>query len=102
MANEKFRVLRREMQRHGLDAIYAAELCGCSPAKMYNNLNGNAQWALKDIYIIMDAMNMPYVNIPVLFPKDGMYAGEIGEYDKSPATVLGETIIKAVKEAKIL
>lgn len=102
MANEKHRILRRELKRHGLEVAYVAELCGCSVSKIYTNLNGTSQWAVSDIYTIMDALNLPYVNIPVVFPRGGMYAGEIGEYDKSPATVLGETIIKAVKEAHIV
>lgn len=101
MANEKFRVLRRELKRHGLDVQYLSELCGCSVSKIYSNLNGSSLWDMEAVYTIMDALNLPYVNIPVLFPKGGMYVGEIGEYDKGPATVLGETIIKALKEAGI-
>ena len=101
MAQEKYRVLRKELKSHGLDLPYVAGLCGCSLSKIYNNLNGFAEWSVRDVYAIMDALNLPYANIPVLFPKDGMYAGDVGEYDKSPATVLGETILKAMKEAGV-
>ena len=101
MAKDYYRVLRKELKAHGLEISTVAELCGCSASKIYKNLAAHTPWSQDDIYIIMDALNLPYSEIPAVFPRGGMYTGEIGERSRSPADKVCEALIEFMKEANL-
>lgn len=77
MAKDYFRVLRAEMKRQGINAEGLAGLCGCSTSTMCAALRGDSEWKLEWMYITMDALGAPYSEMATLFPRRGVWAGEI-------------------------
>lgn len=76
MAKDYFRELRKEMEKQQLDVAGLAELCGCSPRTIYSSLRREREWTLEEMYIVLDALGMPYEAMPKIFPRHGMYVGD--------------------------
>lgn len=77
MAKDYFRELRKEMKKQRLDVAELAERCGCSQTTMRSALRGEREWKLEEMYITLDALGLPYSEMPTLFPRHGMYAGDV-------------------------
>lgn len=77
MAKDYFRALRLEMKKQRLDVAGLAGLCGCSATTLYSALRGDREWTLEEMYITLDALGLPYSEMPTLFPRHGMYAGDV-------------------------
>ena len=76
MAKDYFRELRKEMKKQQLDVDGLAELCGCSKTTMYSALRGAREWTLEEMYIVLDALGMPYEAMPKIFPRHGIQSAD--------------------------
>lgn len=66
-----FRRLRGELMANGLQNPDVGRLINRSADYVSLCLNGKAQWDLAEQYLIMDAINRPYSDLHIIFPKDG-------------------------------
>lgn len=56
--------------------IFQIDLCqiiGRKEAYISQRLNGKSQFELNEVYLICDCLEIDYTQIPIYFPKDGMY-----------------------------
>lgn len=91
--NDKYRVLRAQLKKRGIDTKYLAEKLDISTSTTSKRMRGDAAWLQTDMYTIMDLLHLPYEKIPVVFPRGGMYAGELNlEEEKSPEVLLAEAV----------
>lgn len=97
MATDKFRVLRGEMKSHALDVPYLASLCGVKSGVIYAAIRGEREWPLEWMYITMDALGLPYSTMAKLFPRGGMYAGELDCRTPTPADHLAAAIDEYIR-----
>lgn len=98
MASDKFRVLRREIKSRGIDLRDLAAQCGVSHSTFYATMRGEREWALEWMYIVMDALELPYSNMDKLFPRRGMYAGELDHKTQTPADHLAAAVREYVRQ----
>ena len=67
-----FRTLRAELLRQNVPRDELADLLGCSKATLCANFTCKRSFSMQDVYIIMDRLNLPYVEIPTYFPPNGI------------------------------
>lgn len=91
--NDKYRVLRAQLKAHDVDTEYLAAKLDVSASTVSRRMCGSSVWLQTDMYTIMDLLHLPYEKIPVVFPRGGMYAGELDlEREKSPEELLAEAV----------
>lgn len=92
----KHRVLRKHMKTARLEQGDIAYMIHRSTAYVSKCMNGHSSWGLDEVYIIMDALHLGYEFIPVVFPRGGMYAGEVVTPEKTIESQLADKIVELV------
>ena len=64
--------LRAEMMKRGYDGISLAKEIGITNDTLSSRLCGKSPWTSREMYRIMDVLEMDYSLLPMLFPKDGI------------------------------
>lgn len=110
MPGPLFRVLRQEVKDRGWDNRDIAQIISCSSQHVSDILNGRAIFTQAQQYALMDSLKWPYVDMYLIFPKDGIeikankrveivreYCNETGKIlvDKSTAEIL-KTAVRAL------
>lgn len=94
----KHRVLRKQLKAARLEQGDIAYMINRSAAYVSRCMNGHSIWGLDEVYTIMDALHLGYEFIPVVFPRGGMYAGEVVEPEKTIESQLADKIVELVTE----
>lgn len=97
---EYYRVLREELKKRGINtAKDLADIIGRSHTYVNMRLCGMYPWALDEVYHIMDdVLHVDASKIPVIFPRGGMYAGELEDKGQTKAERLLEAIRAALAD----
>ena len=68
----KHRLLRGRMVAYDVDAKYMSDKIGIGKSTYDHSMAGYRAWTLDEVYAIMDALNVPYDQMHLFFPKDGV------------------------------
>lgn len=64
--------LRAEMLRRGYDGKTMAAKLAIAPATFSHKLSGQRPWDSWEIYTILDILGLPYEQMHIFFPKNGI------------------------------
>lgn len=101
MSKDKYRVLWQELKRQDIDIPYLSKLTGITTASLYSRMRGGSPWHQSEMYDVMDVLRLPYDQLPVVFPRNGMYAGELQD-GKTPtaAEKLGNALLEYLMDVQ--
>lgn len=66
-----FSKLRGAMAEHGVDGKEIAKITGIESTAISLRMTAKRPWKLTEMYAIMDALQLPYEQLFLYFPKDG-------------------------------
>lgn len=64
--------LRAEMMRRGYDGNRLSNAIGITPVTLSSRLCGKSPWSIKEMYAILDLLNLDYDQMHKYFPKNGV------------------------------
>lgn len=73
-----FSLIRAKLVEVDIDQKYLAELLGISISSVSRSLNNERPWLQTEQYKFMDEFNIPYCEMHLYFPKDGITVKETG------------------------
>lgn len=102
MGSAKYRLLRRLCSEKGIDGRDIAEEIGRTADYVSMRMTGQRPWSQDEMYAVMDMLGQPYEHMPYIFPKGGMWAGEIPVKEPNKEERIGRAVIDVLKEAGAL
>ena len=69
---KRFIELRGALAAKDIDQRYLGERLGVSAGYISARMTAKVPWDMEEVYTILDLINRPPEDIPVLFPKNGM------------------------------
>jgi len=63
--------LRCALTDKGLRQSYLAYILGITQSAVSSRLTGRCDWPMKDVYVVMDLLKLPYEHMSAYFPKNG-------------------------------
>jgi hypothetical protein len=86
--------IRAEMMRHGYDGRRLATVLDITAPTLSAKLCGHTPWTSREMYIIMDLLDLPYDKLNTYFPKNGI--SDVNCYRALPTDLPMQRRIKAV------
>jgi len=68
--------IRAGMTREGIDQEYLCELMKRSQFYITKRITGKEPWTQDEMYFLMDLFDIPYDQMHIVFPKNGIDRGE--------------------------
>jgi len=93
MKEKRYVALRAEMSKRDIRQVDLATKIGRKESYVSRRLTGKDPWSQGEQYVIMDWLRLPYDQMHIYFPKNGI----TGDNQEKPASTREQEVLNALR-----
>ena len=92
-----YKKLKHLMSTEEVSQEDICEILGRSWCYVNTRMNGTAEWTMADVYSICDTLHIPYIEIPLYFPRGGIDKKGSKKHDNNIDSDIERVVINALR-----